>query len=157
MGVSLHQPRKPVKQSNSLSPAVDPLAAENVSSGKSPLVREEEEPLAPADRPAGGDEVPHPLLARRHREDSEVRDVEVRSVNSVPPSLPVAEELAPEGGLVETLSRDWHRAAVSFEEEVGAPPMLRRAGEAEAKNPIRFHSEAVELAALLDLDLPAEG
>jgi hypothetical protein len=38
----------PVKESNSLSPAVHPVGDENVSLGKSPLVREEEEPLAAA-------------------------------------------------------------------------------------------------------------
>ncbi len=44
MGVSLHQPSEPIKESNSLPPPPDPLAAEKISSGKRPLVREEQEP-----------------------------------------------------------------------------------------------------------------
>jgi len=53
-----------------------------------------------------------PLLARREGQHSEVRDAEVPPVKALPPGLLVAEELAPEGGLLKTLAGDWQRDKV---------------------------------------------
>ena len=53
--------------------------------------------------------------------------------------------------------RGGHRAALRLKEGIGAALVLRRSGEAEAKDPIRLHTEAVKLVALLDLDLPPAG
>ena len=99
----------------------------------------------------------HPLLARRHGEDPEVRDAKVRPVKALPPGLPVAEELSPEGGLLKALPHNGHRTAICFEEEVGTLPTLRLAVVVEAEYPIRLDPEAVEFLALAHLDLPAEG
>lgn len=99
----------------------------------------------------------HPLLARGHSEDPEVRDAEVGLVVSLPPCLLVADELAQEARLREPIPRDRHGAPVGFEEEECVPPVLRRVLEAKAEDPIGFHSQAVRLAAMADLDLPAEG
>ena len=78
------------------------------------------------------------------------------SVKCLPPSLPVAEELAPERGLPEPLACDGHRAPVSFEEEERTPPVLRCIIELEAEDPIGLHAQAVRLAAMADFHLPAE-
>src|ERR1700730_12342164 len=101
--------------------------------------------------------MPHPLRTRRDGQDPDVRDAKVGRVKALPPGLPVAEELAPEGGLVETLPRNRHGAPVGFEEEVCESAVLRRSGEADPECAIRFAPDAVELSALADLNLPAEG
>src|ERR1700674_349896 len=145
------------RKADRLAVAARPFIFEDVFAADHFLCGEKKEPRAAGERPALHHEVPPPLLARRHGEDPEVRDAEVPPVKALPPGLPVSEELAPEGGLIEPLPRDRHGAPVSFEEEVGAPSLLRRAGEPQTEDPIRFYPEAVELAALLDLYLPAEG
>jgi hypothetical protein len=136
--------------------AVLPVVADDTpTAGRLLVGKEEQAPTAP-ERPARGKQMPPPLLARRHGEDPEVRDAEVGSVKALPPGLPVTEELAPEGGLVEAPAHNRHGAAVSFKEEVRQPPMIRLPLEAQAENPIRLYPEAMELAALVDFDLPAE-
>lgn len=130
---------------------------EDRSAPKCSVVPKEEELLAYAERSPGGDEVPYPLLARRDGQDPEVRDGEVPPVDSLPPRLAIGDELAPEGGLPESLPQDRHRPAVRFEEEVRTPAVLRLVPESKAEDPIRFHSEAVERAALPNLEhLPTE-
>lgn len=99
----------------------------------------------------------HPLSARRHGEDPEVRDAEVRPLDSLPPCLLIAKELPEKARLPEALPHDGHRAPVGFEEEEGALPVLWRAVELKAEDPIRLHSQAVEPAVPADIDLPAEG
>src|ERR1700687_1671330 len=145
------------KARDDLCSRTDPRMRKYVHIPKSLVTREKEDPPTAPERPARGNQVPHSLLARRHGEDPEVRDAEVRSVKPLPPRLPVGEELAPERGLREALACNRHGAAVSFKEEVPKPPMIRLPRESQAEDPIRLHPEAVELAALLDLNLPPEG
>jgi hypothetical protein len=131
--------------------------AEDVPSAKLSLIRKEEEPRAATERAARSYQVSHPLLARCHGEDPEVRDAEVRLVESLPPCLVVCEELAAKGGLQRPLPRYRHSAPVSFEEEVRNLPALQGVREAEAEDSIRLDPETVELLALANFDLPAEG
>jgi hypothetical protein len=120
------------------------------------LAREEKEPGPAEERVASVYKIPDPLLARGHGEDPEVRDAEVPSVKALPPGLAVAEELAPEGGLLKALPHNGHRTAIGFEEKVGAALVLWRTGEAEPEDAIRLSTEAVELLALSHFDLPTE-
>ena len=82
--------------------------SEHISMTNSSLIGEEEQPHCATERVAGIDYMAHPLRVRRHGEDPEVWDAEMGPMDSLPPGLAVAEELAPEGGLVEPLPRDWH-------------------------------------------------
>jgi hypothetical protein len=94
---------------------------------------EEEEPRAAAgEGPARLDEVLHPLPARRHGQDPEVRDAEVALVKPLPSCPLVREELAEKARLRESPSRDRHRASVGFEEEEGAVPAFRLILEVKA-------------------------
>lgn len=121
------------------------------------VCKEEKSRTAAYESPTRGHEVPHPLLARRHGQDPEVREAKVRLVDSPPPGLLVGEELAEKASLRESLPHNRHRTPVGFEEEEGAVPPLRFALEAQAEDPIRLHAQAVRLATVADLDLPAEG
>lgn len=71
-------------QGDALLPAIYPSVTEYVSVAWRLLLRKEEEALIASEGPARGYEVPHPLLARRHGEDPEVRDGEVPSVKPLP-------------------------------------------------------------------------
>ena len=125
---------------------------------KALFVQEEKKACAAAGgRLARLDQVPHPLFGRRHGQDPEVRDAEVRLVDSLPPRLAVAEEFAAKGGLQKPLPRYRHGAPISFEKEVRNLPALRGVREAEAEDTIRLNPEAVELLAFAQIDLPAEG
>src|ERR1700687_5616674 len=68
------------KARDDLCSRTDPRMRKYVHSPKSLVTREKEDPPTAPERPARGNQVPHSLLARRHGEDPEVRDAEVRSV-----------------------------------------------------------------------------
>ena len=119
-------------------------------------VREEKDSSAAPEHPTCRNQVLYPLPGRRHGQDPEVRDAKIPPVDSLPPRLLVAEELPEKAGLDEAPSCDWHCAAVGFEKEVGTVLAFRLTLEAKPEDPIRLHAQAVGLAAVADLDLPAE-
>src|SRR6185295_4123930 len=107
-------------QGANLASAVHPLVRQHATATEALLVcKEVETRAASQERVTSLYKTFHPLPARRHGQDPEVRYAEVRLVESLPPYLPVAEELAEKAGLREPLPRDRHGAAVGFKEEEG--------------------------------------
>lgn len=124
-----------------LAPPVHPLVRQDIPTGEVLSIREEEEARAAApERSARLHKMLHPLSVRRHGEDPKVRYAEVGPLNSLPPRLLVADELAGKARLPEALPRYRHRASVGFEEEVGTAPVLWRSVELKPEDPIWLHA-----------------
>jgi Domain of unknown function (DUF4417) len=89
MGMS-ESPEEPKK----LSLPGQPFVIGDSREAECSLSRKEEEASVPKGV-TRGDQVSHPLLARRHREDPEVRDAEMLPVKPLPPGRPVTQEFPP--------------------------------------------------------------
>lgn len=132
------------------------MAEDILSREPFPVGEEEQAGAAAHERLARLLKMLHPLPARRHGEDPEVRYTEVRLVESLSPRLLIRQELPEKARLPKALPHDRHRTAIRFEEEVRVPPGLQCPLELKPEDPIGLHAQAVRLPALADLDLPAE-